>query len=87
MNDEADSYLTRDMGLSTFLVVTDHELIRTSFENPQKIIFHFKKREDTDTLILQYFSGTARAPAKKLFETYRNLRGLVYTKLRSGSVR
>lgn len=74
------TYSTRDLGLSTFLITTNHELTGTTLEKPQKLIFHFRRNQKTDTLILQYFNGTAQAPAKKLFENYRTLRGLVYTR-------
>lgn len=74
------TYSTKDLGLSTYLVTTDHELTGTTLEAPHKLIFHFRRTQDTDALILRYFNGTAQAPAKKLFETYRTLRGLVYTR-------
>ncbi len=76
-------YSTKDLGLSTFLITTGHELTGTTLEDPRKLIFHFRRKQETDTLILQYFNGVAQAPAKKLFEAYRTLRGLVYTRTNS----
>jgi hypothetical protein len=73
-------YKSKDLGLSTFLFTADHKLVCTTVEDPRKVIFHFRRKQDTDSLILSYFNGTAQAPAKKLFENYRTLRGLVYTR-------
>lgn len=74
------TYSTKDLGLSTFLITTGHELTGSTLENPRKLILHFRRKQETDNLILQYFNGTAQAPAKKLFENYRTLRGLIYSR-------
>jgi hypothetical protein len=82
MNNELyePTYSTKDLGLGVFLYTTGHELTGTTLENPRKVVLHFRQQKETEKLILDYFNGTARAPAKKLFENYRTLRGLVYTR-------
>ncbi len=74
------TFSTKDLGASAYLVTLGHELTGTTLEDPRKIIFHFRRKKETDKLILEYFSGRAQAPAKKLFETYRTLRGLIYSR-------
>jgi hypothetical protein len=78
---QENAYQTRDLGLATYLVSIGHELTGTALKEPRKVIFEIKRREDTDRLVLDYFNGTAEAPAKKLFEQYRNLRGIVYSRI------
>lgn len=80
---QEDTYPTKDLGMSTFLLTTDppHKLVGTTVIDARKVIFEFERRPDTEGLALSYFNGTAQAPAKKLFENYRTLRGLVYARL------
>ncbi len=77
------TFPTKDLGVGTLLYSTDppHRLIRTTVIENKKVILEFEKRPDTDSLVLGYFNGTAEAPAKKLFENYRTLRGLIYAQL------
>jgi len=74
------TYSTKDLGAATYLVTQNHELTGTTLQEPRKLIFHFRRQENTDNLILAYFNGTGSEPAKKLFENYRTLRGLVYSR-------
>jgi hypothetical protein len=41
-------------------------------------VFHFRRKDNTDSLISKYLTGDAKAPAKKLFENYRSLRALAF---------
>ncbi len=70
----------KDLGLGNFLFTTDHELIETILESPRTVYFVFRKRQDTDRIITSYFNGTGQAPARKLMENLRTLKGLIYAR-------
>ncbi len=75
------TFSTKDLGVASYLATTEHELTGTTLEDPKKVIFHFRRKEETENLVVKYLSGTAQASAKKLFENYRTLRGLVYSRI------
>ena len=77
---ESPLYSTSDLGIAVFLFTVGHELSETTLQGPKRLIFHFKRKENTENLVVRYLNGTGQAPAKHLFDNYRALRALAFTK-------
>ncbi len=77
---ETDIYSTADLGIAVYLFTTDHELVNTTLLGPKRLIFQFKEQRDTEAQVAKYLNGTGNAPAKRLFENYRALRALAFSK-------
>lgn len=77
---EYNTFSTADLGIATFLLTKGHELKDATLQGPKRLIFHFEQQADTETQIPQYLNGTGEASAKKLFENYRALRALAFSK-------
>jgi hypothetical protein len=80
MQKHSDFYFTSDLGIAVYLFPTGHSLDRTELIGPQRLLFHFQKRENTEHEVARYLSGQAQAPARRLFENYRALRALAFEK-------
>ncbi|MBN1547539.1 MAG: hypothetical protein JW902_12865 [Syntrophaceae bacterium] len=78
-NDHLSSYITPDLGIAVYLFTLNHDLVKTTVISQRRLVFHFQRREDTDELVAKYLNGTGEAPAKKLFENYRALRGVAFS--------
>ncbi len=78
-------YTTSDLGTAVFLFTMGHSLTRTELIGPQRLLFHFQKKDDTDIQVVRYLNGQAEAPARRLFENYRALRALAFE--RTGNLR
>lgn len=78
-------YTTSDLGTAVFLFTVGHSLAKTELIGPQRLLFHFQKKDDTDLQVARYLNGQAEAPARRLFENYRALRALAFE--RTGSSR
>lgn len=77
---DLDLYSTSDLGLAVYLFTTGQELIKTTPQgNGKRLVFHFKRQNDTDAITYSYMNETGQAPAKRLFENYRALRALAFT--------
>jgi len=77
---ESHFYQTSDLGTATFLFSTGYELARTSLSSPNRLIFFFRRTDDIEAQVERYLKGHAHAPARRLFECYRQLRALAYEK-------
>lgn len=73
-------YQTSDLGIAVYLFTIGHALIKTTLQGPNRLIFYFKQESDTEAYVSKYLSETGQAPAKKLFENYRALRALAFSK-------
>jgi len=73
-----NTYQTADLGIAVYLFTHDHQLVETTLLSPKRLIFHFKKQKNTETLVGLYLNGTGQAPAKRLFDNYRALRALAF---------
>lgn len=71
-------YSTADLGIAVYLFTIGSELINTTLKGPQRLVFHFKRTDDTEAQVANYLKETGQAPAKCLFENYRALRALTY---------
>lgn len=78
-SEQTSIYSTPDLGLSVFLFTSGHELVRTTVIGQRRLVFHFRHQAETEQLVSSYLNGTGRAPAKKLFENYRALRGIAFS--------
>lgn len=76
----SDLYQTSDLGTAVFLFVTGHELIRTSLIGPNRLSFHFKHTRGIEQAVESYLNGQAQAPARRLFEGYRQMRAIAFEK-------
>lgn len=77
---EPTLYQTSDLGIAVYLFTIGHELIKTTLQGPNRLIFCFKQQTDTEAHVSKYLCETGQAPAKKLFENYRALRALAFSK-------
>lgn len=77
---ESSLYQTSDLGTATFLFSTGHELAKTSLSGPNRLVFYFKRTCDIEDQVERYLNGQAQAPARSLFECYRQLRALAFEK-------
>lgn len=73
-------YQTADLGTATFLFTIGHELAHTSLSGPNRLIFYFERTSDIEAQVESYLKGQAQAPARRLFESYRQLRALAFEK-------
>lgn len=73
-------YQTSDLGIAVYLFTIGHELSKTTLQGPNRLIFYFKQQTDTETHVSNYLCEKGHAPAKKLFENYRALRALAFSK-------
>jgi len=71
-------YSTPDLGIAVFLFTSGQELVRTTVVGQRRLVFHFKRQDDTDELVSAFLNGTGQASAKKLFENYRSLRAIAF---------
>ena len=78
--DEIDLFKTSDLGIAVYLFTIGHELKETTLQSSKRLIFHFKQQTDTEARVAAYLNETGKAPAKKLFENYRGLRALAFTR-------
>ena len=78
-------YPVSDLGIAVYLFTIGHELKETSLHGPKRLIFHFIKQSDTEGKVAAYLNETGKASAKKLFENYRALRALAFS--RTGNLR
>lgn len=76
---EPTLYQTSDLGIAVYLFTIGHELIKTTLQGPNRLIFHFRQGVDTEAHVSRYLNETGQAPAKKLFENYRALRALAFS--------
>jgi hypothetical protein len=72
-------YSTTDLGIAVFLFTSGHVLVETTVVGQRRLVFHFERLENTDRLVSDYLNGSGQAPAKKLFENYRALRGMAFS--------
>jgi hypothetical protein len=77
---ELNIFKTSDLGIAVYLFTIQHELHKTTLQGPKRLIFHFKQQADTEAHVSAYLSEKGKAPAKKLFENYRALRSLAFSK-------
>lgn len=75
----AQLYSVSDLGIAVFLFTIGHDLDHTTLQGPKRLIFHFKRQEDTDRLVGSYLNETGVASAKKLFNNYRALRAMAFS--------
>lgn len=73
-------YSTADLGIAVYLFTIGHELKETSLQGPKRLIFHFQRKDDTEGRVTSYLNETGKTSAKKLFENYRALRALAFSK-------
>lgn len=78
-NEELAIYSTPDLGVAVFLFTSGHELVRTTVIGQRRLVFHFRRKENTDKLGATFLDGSGKAPAKKLFENDRALRGIAFS--------
>ena len=77
---DSSLYSTADLGIAVYLFTIKHELKKTSLKGPNRLVFHFKEQADTEAHVSAYLNETGKAPAKKLFENYRALRALAFSR-------
>ena len=81
----SSTYSTSDLGIAVYLFTIGHELKKTTLQGPKRLVFHFLRQTDTEARVAAYLSEKGKAPAKKLFENYRALRALAFS--RTGNLR
>ena len=77
---ENNLYSTSDLGIAVFLFTSGYKLTKTTLIGPKRLMFHFHSHKNPEDLITKYFNETGKAPAKKLFENYRALRAIAFSK-------
>ena len=78
--EKTNLFKTSDLGIAVYLFTIGHELKETTLQGPKRLIFHFKQQPDTEARVTAYLNETGKAPAKKLFENYRALRALAFSR-------
>lgn len=77
---EPTLFQTSDLGIAVYLFTIGHELAMTTLQGPNRLIFHFHQDADTEAHVSRYLNETGQASAKKLFENYRALRALAFSR-------
>jgi len=77
---DTNLYTTADLGIATYLLTIGHELKDATLLTQKRLLFHFTRLKDTDALVEKFLNETGTAPAKRLFENYRALRALAFSK-------
>lgn len=77
---EANLYSTTDLGTATYLFVSGFKLSRTTVIGHHRLNFVFEKTPDIESYVEAFLNGQAYAPARRLFDAYRNLRALAFQK-------
>jgi hypothetical protein len=52
--------------------------VSTTVIGQRRLVFYFKRKETTDSLIAKFLNGSGKASARKLFENYRALRAMAF---------
>ncbi len=77
---ELNLYQTSDLGTAVYLFTTGHNLVKTSLSGPNRLIFYFERTGDIEAQVELYLNGKAQAPARLLFNNYRQMRALAFEK-------
>jgi len=72
-------FLTRDIYIATVIKQAGIPLIRVD-NHTGRGIFVFNSSENIDGLIMKYFNGELRTDPKGLFETWKALKSMAFSK-------
>jgi hypothetical protein len=81
LNDNENYFYTHDMGCSASLVSVGFELISLNRQNPQKVLFIFKRKIGIDEAVNNYFEDKLSVNARTLIDNIKNLKNRIYSSL------
>ncbi len=76
-----NKFSTFDLGLATVLITLNYELLELDKSNPKKVRFVFKRGENIEQVITDYFNDKLKLPAQTLFNNQKNLKNRIYSNL------
>lgn len=76
-----NKFSTFDLGLATVLITLNYELLELDKSNPKKVKFVFKREENIEQVITDYFNDKLKLPAQTLFNNQKNLKNRIYSNL------
>ncbi len=81
LDDTGNYFYSWDLGISATLITLGFELISLDRQNPQKVLFIFKKKPDINNRVDEYFSDKVVVPARSFFENVKMLKNRIYNNL------
>lgn len=72
-------FLTFDLGLATCLVSLGYELWNLDKTNPKKVQFIFKRADDIDMVVNDYWQDNLKINARTLFDNQKMLKNRIYS--------
>lgn len=73
------NFSTYDLGLATVLVTLGYELLELDKANPKKVRFVFRREENIEQIMNNYFNDKIKLPAQTLFNNQKNLKNRIYS--------
>jgi len=72
-------FSTFDLGLATVLVTLGYELLELEKSNPKKVRFIFKREENIEQIMNDFWNDKIKLPAQTLFNNQKMLKNRIYS--------
>lgn len=72
-------FQTSDLGLATCLVSLDYDLWNLDKANPKKVQFIFRRTDDINLIINNYWQNDLKINARTLFDNQKMLKNRIYS--------
>lgn len=81
LEDPENYFFTSDLGCTASLVSAGFELVSLDKQNPQKVLFIFKRKDGINKAVDNYFSDKLMVNARSLIDNIKNLKNRIYSSL------
>ena len=72
-------FSTYDLGCSAALLCTGFELLSVNKTNPYKSLFVFRRDDDIEEAVEQYFADRLEVKARRYFDNLKALKNAIYS--------
>ena len=79
LDDPAFVWTTYDLGCSAALLTAGFEVLSLNKDNPHKSLFVFKRTENIDGAVEDYWSGKLKVKARSYFDNIKMLKNRIYS--------
>lgn len=76
-----EKFITYDIGLAATLVTLGYTLFEVDKTNPRKSQFHFRRDEQIDKMVKNYWDNSLDLPARSLVDNLKMLKNRLYSVL------
>ena len=77
--DNQDSFATYDIAIAAYLLCVGHEMVGFDRSNPKKVLFIFRKQENTQKEVDRYWDGQTFIDAQAFFNNLRRLKNQIHS--------